>query len=104
VGGLGPIDSTLEGIEYLASKGIVCHFSVFRPEEGTPLKGYRSPEAEWHFRLVDEATTIFQRYGFNTQQMYSGPASGPHAGEVFRIKQGLFTGDSLDQWSYPALV
>ena len=104
VGGLGPIDSTLEGIEYLASKGIVCHFSVFRPEEGTPLKGYRSPEAAWHYRLVDEATTIFQRYGFNTLQMYSGPASGPHAGEVFRIKQGLFEGDSLDQWTYPALV
>lgn len=103
VGGLEPLDSALEGIEYLASKGVVVHFSVFRPEVGTPLEGYRSPEAEWHYRLVDKATTIFRRYGFNTLQMYSGPASGPHAGEVFRIKEGLFEGETLTQWKYPAL-
>jgi len=103
VGGLETLDSTLEGIEYLASKGVVAHFSVFRPEVGTPLEGYRSPEASWHYKLVDKATTIFRRYGFNTLQMYSGPASGPHAGEVFRIKEGLFEGDILDEWTYPAL-
>ena len=103
VGGLETLDSTLEGIEYLASKGVVAHFSVFRPEVGTPLEGYRSPEASWHYKLVDKATTIFRRYGFNTLQMYSGPASGPHAGEVFRIKEGLFEGDVLDEWTYPAL-
>jgi len=103
VGGLEPLESSLEGIEYLASKGIVCHFSVFRPEVGTPLDGYRTPEAEWHFKLVDRATTIFRRYGFNTLQMYSGPASGPHAGEVFRIKEGLFEGETLTQWNYPVL-
>ncbi len=43
VGGLAPLDSTLEGIEYLASKGIVCHFSVFHPEKGTPLEGVSEP-------------------------------------------------------------
>ncbi len=64
----------------------------------------RRPEAEWHFKLLDKATAIFRRYGFNTLQLYSGPASGPHAGEVFRIKEGLFEGDSLDPWTYPALA
>jgi len=103
VGGLAPLESTLEGIEYLASKGIVCHFSVFHPEVGTPLKGYRSPEAAWHWELLDKATDIFRRYGFNTLQMYSGPASGPHAGQVFQIKNGEFEGDRLEQWRYPSL-
>jgi biotin synthase-related radical SAM superfamily protein len=103
VGGLAPKESTLEGIEYLASKGIVCHFSVFHPEIGTPLEGYRSPEASWHYDLVDRATDIFRRYGFTTLQMHSGPASGPYHGQVFRIKNGEFEGDTLDQWLYPAL-
>jgi hypothetical protein len=102
VGGLEPLDSALEGIEYLASKGVICHWSVFRPEVGTPLDGYRSPEARWHYELVDKGTNIFRRYGFTTEQMYSGPASGPHSGEVFRIKEGLFDGDTLDEWTFPA--
>lgn len=103
IGGLSPLESTLEGIEYLASKGIVCHFSVFHAEKGTPLEGYRSPEASWHWELLDKATDIFRRYGFNTLNMYSGPASGPHSGQVFQIKNGEFEGDKLAQYKYPSL-
>jgi len=102
VGGLEPLDSVLEGIEILAQKGVVAHFSVFRPEIGTQLEGWRSPEASWHFNLVDKATNIFRRHGFTNLQMYSGPASGPHAGEVFRIKNGEFDENgTLPQWKYP---
>ena len=103
VGGLAPLDSTLEGIEYLASKGIICHFSAFRPEKGTPLAGYRSPEASWHWDLLDKGTEIFHRYGFNTLQLYSGPASAPYHGQVFQIKYGEFEGDTLAQWKFPSL-
>ena len=104
VGGLEPIDSVLEGIEYLASKGVVAHFSAFRPEVGTQLEGWRSPEAAWHFRLLEKGTSIFQRYGFTTLQLYSGPASGPHSGEVFRIKAGDFDENGvLSQWKYPQI-
>jgi hypothetical protein len=102
VGGLEPLDSVLEGIEYLANIGVVAHFSVFRPEIGTQLEGWRSPEARWHYNLVDKATNIFRRHGFTNLQMYSGPASGPHAGEVFRIKGGEFDENGiLSQWRYP---
>ena len=103
VGGLAPLDSTLEGIEYLASKGIICHFSAFRPEKGTPLEGYRSPEAAWHWELLDKGTEIFRRYGFTTLQLYSGPASAPHHGQVFQIKYGEFEGGRLAQWKFPSL-
>lgn len=103
VGGLEPKDSTLEGIEYLASKGVVCHFSAFRPEKGTPLEGYRSPEASWHWDLLDKGTDIFRRYGFTTLQLYSGPASGPHSAEVFQIKNGEFEGERLEQWKFPSI-
>lgn len=103
VGGLEPKESTLEGIEYLASKGVVCHFSAFRPGKGTPLEGYRSPEASWHWELLDKGTDIFRRYGFTTLQLYSGPASGPHSAEVFQIKAGEFEGDKLFQWKFPSI-
>jgi hypothetical protein len=103
VGGLEPKDSTLEGIEYLASRGIVGHFSAFRPENGTPLHGYRSPEASWHWDLLDKATDIYRRYNFTTLQMYSGPASAPHHGQVFQIKNGEFEGEKLAQWRFPPL-
>ncbi|MGB9080802.1 MAG: radical SAM protein [Desulfuromonadaceae bacterium] len=103
VGGLAPLDSTLEGIEYLASKGVVCHFSAFRPEKGTPLFGYRSQEAWWHWELLDKGTDIYKRYGFTTLQMYSGPASAPHHGQVYQIKNGEFEGDTLAQWKFPSL-
>lgn len=103
VGGLEPKESTLEGIEYLASKGIVCHFSAFRAEKGTALEGYRSPEAAFHWELLDKGTDIYRRYGFNTLQLFSGPASGPHSADVFRIKAGEFEGDTLTQWQYPSI-
>ena len=103
VGGLEPLTSTLEGIEYLASKGVVCHFSAFRPEKGTPLEGYRSPDAEWHWELLDKATDIFRRYGFTTLQMYSGNASGPHSAQLFQIKAGEFEGEQLTPWKFPSL-
>lgn len=103
VGGLEPKDSALEGIEFLASKGIICHFSAFRPEIGTPLEGYRSPEASWHWDLLDKGTDIFRRYGFTALQLYSGPASGPHSGEVFRIKEGDFDGNKLANWKFPSV-
>ena len=103
VGGLEPIQSTLDGIEYLASKGIVCHFSAFRPEKGTPLTGYRSPEADWHWELMDKATDIYLRYGLTVQQMYSGNAAGGHSGQVYQVKLGEFQGDYLQPWKFPSI-
>ena len=103
VGGLEPLESTLEGIEYFASKGIVCHFSAFRSEKGTALEGYRSPEASFHWNLLDKATDIYHRYGFTTQQMYSGPASGGHSAGVFRIKGGEFENGKLTTWKFPSI-
>ena len=103
VGGLEPKESILQGIEYLASKGIVSHFIVFRPEKGTPFEGYRSPEASFHWDIVDKATDIFLRYGFTSLHMYSGPASADHAGRIFRIKNGEFEGNKLGVYKYPSI-
>ncbi len=103
VGGLEPKTSTLEGIEYLASKGIVAKFSRFRPEAGTPLEGYRSPSADFHWELVDKATDIYIRSGFGMLELTTGPGSSFYGSNVYRIKTGDFEGDNLTPWKYPAL-
>jgi len=103
VGGLDPKDGFIEGIEYLSSKGIVAHFGPFRPQKGTPLEGWRSPEASFHWEVLDKVTDIQIRHGFTTEQMYRGPGSGDHTGRVLRTKRGDFEGDYLDIYKYPAI-
>ena len=103
VGGLDPKEGFIEGIEYLSSKGIVAHFGPFRPQKGTPLEGWRSPEASFHWDLLDRVTDIQIRNGFTTEQMYRGPGSGDHTGRVLRTKLGDFEGDYLDTYKYPAI-
>ncbi len=103
VGGLDPKEGFLEGIEYLSSKGVVAHFGTFRPEVGTGLEGHRSPEAAYHWELLDRATDIQLRYGFTSEQMYRGPGSGDHTGRVIRIKRGEFEGDKLDVYQFPTI-
>jgi hypothetical protein len=103
VAGLEPKQGILDGIEYLASKGIICHFSQFRPIPGTKLEGYRSPEAAWHWDLVVKGADIYRRYGFTTNQLYAGPASGRPTFNVFRINAGEFVDNKLPQWKFPNL-
>jgi hypothetical protein len=103
VGGLDSKDAFLEGIEFLSSKGVVAHFGVFRPEAGTPFAGHRSPEAAYHWEILDRATDIQIRHGFTVDQMYRGPGSGDHTGRVFRIKKGDFVGDKLEIYKFPPI-
>ncbi len=103
IGGLEPKASTLEGIEYLTSKGVTAKFSKFHPAPGTPLEGYRTPSADFHWELVDKATDIYIRKGFTALDLTSGPGSGFGGLDVFRIKTGDFEGGILTPWKYPAL-
>lgn len=103
IGGLEPKASTLEGIEYLTSKGVLAKFSKFHPAPGTPLEGYRTPNADFHWELIDKATDIYIRHGFTSLDLTSGPGSGFGGLDVFRIKTGDFEGDKLTPWKYPAL-
>jgi len=103
VGGLDTKRGFLEGVEYLTSKGIVAHFGPFRPQKGTDLEGHRSPEASFHWEILDKVTDLQVRYGFTTEQMYRGPGSGDHTGRVIRTKLGDFEGNFLDTYKYPAI-
>ena len=103
IAGLEPKSSLLEGLEYLASKGIVARSSRFRPIPGTPLEGYRSPTADFHWEIVDKLSDIYIRYGFTLNQLTGKAAANSLPLELFRIKTGDFEGDKLTTWKYPAL-
>lgn len=103
VGGIDSKDAFLDGVEYLASKGVIAHFGTFSPQKNTGLEGRRTPEPWYHWELVDRASDILIRHGFTTDQQYRGPGTGDHVGRVFRIKKGDFEGDRLDIYQFPPI-
>jgi hypothetical protein len=75
VGGLESKDSTLEGIEYLTSKGILAMAQAWIPNPGSALEGHRSPETEWHMDLARKTYDIYRKRGFTWDQLYDGNAA-----------------------------
>lgn len=75
VAGLEPKKKTVEGLEYLASKGIVGTFTVWCPNPGSGLEGHRPPKASWYVDLAEELVSIWRKNGFSYAQIYDAHAS-----------------------------
>lgn len=101
VGGIEPKKSTLEGIEFLASKGAVCFASIWQPNVGSGLEGHRTPETAWHYDLALQIAAIHKKYGFTTRNLFNAfSRSGPPT-DAFRINAGEIEGDKLKRWEFP---
>ncbi len=88
VAGIEPKDSTLEGIEYLASKGVICFATSWNPNPGSALEGHRTPEPEWHIDLYRQIAGIFRKNGFTFEQIYdcyAAPVTIIH--DIYRIEE-----------------
>jgi len=88
VAGIEPKDSTLEGIEYLASKGVVCFATSWNPNPGSAFEGHRSPEPAWHFDLYKKIAAIYRKYGFTYEELYdcyAAPITVIH--DIYRIEE-----------------
>ncbi|APM39222.1 radical SAM protein [Clostridium kluyveri] len=70
VAGIEPKKSTLEGVEYLASKGVICLAGAWCPNPGSELEGHRTPEPEWHLDMAYKVYNIFRKAGFTYDQLY----------------------------------
>ncbi|UZQ51557.1 radical SAM protein [Clostridium kluyveri] len=70
VAGIEPKNSTLEGVEYLASKGVICFAGAWCPNPGSALEGHRTPEPEWHLDMAYKVYSIFKKAGFTYEQLY----------------------------------
>lgn len=75
VGGLEPKKSTLEGVEYLASRGVICSVGAWCPNPGSELEGHRTPEPEWHLDMAYKVNSIYRKAGFTYDQLYDGAAA-----------------------------
>ena len=87
VAGIEPKDSTLEGIEYLASKGVICFATSWNPNPGSALEGHRTPEPAWHFDLYKKIAAIHRKYGFTYEELYdcnAAPITVIH--DIYRIE------------------
>ncbi|MEQ8154698.1 MAG: radical SAM protein [Clostridiaceae bacterium] len=90
VTGIEPKKSTLEGVEYLASKGIISLTGGWNPNPGSALEGHRSPEPAWHFDMAQKVYAIFKKYGFTFDHLRdAGPSSNGLVCDIYRIEDEL---------------
>lgn len=90
VAGIEPKDSTLEGVEYLASKGVVCFAGAWNPNPGSELEGHRTPEPAWHFDMAKKVAAIHRKAGFTFEKLFdcaAAPNSIVH--DIFKIEDEL---------------
>lgn len=70
VAGIEPKKSLLEGIEYLASLGVIAQASIWKPCIGSALEGHRTPSIEWHQEVAEKVYQIHKKAGFTLEQLY----------------------------------
>jgi hypothetical protein len=68
VAGIEPMERTLEGVDYLSSRGIVANCNIWEPANGTALAGHRSPGPEWYLELNKKAADILRANGITFEQ------------------------------------
>lgn len=103
VAGIEPKESILAGVDYLASKGIICYAGAWIPNPGSELEGHRSPEVAWHYDLTLKVAAIFKKYGFTTAQLFHAFGNSTPTHDAFRILSGEYEGAFLPQWQHPLL-
>lgn len=59
--GLEPMESVLEGINYLSSEGIFPIMSPFIPMVGTDYEGKEAPSVDWVWEVHEKATDIIYK-------------------------------------------
>ncbi|TDA65808.1 MAG: radical SAM protein [Clostridia bacterium] len=61
VTGIEPREYLLEGVEYLAAKGITSLCFIWSPVPGSRLEGHRNPTAEWYLNTTRRVVDIFEK-------------------------------------------
>lgn len=91
VTGIEPKKNTLEGFEYLISKGIIAIASIWIPNPGSALEGHRTPEPAWHLDLAEKNVSLWKKNGITYNQVYDANAgSTTLQHDIYRIQSELF--------------
>ncbi|MEE3420256.1 MAG: radical SAM protein [Lachnospiraceae bacterium] len=92
VAGIEPKSSLLDGLEYLASIGVVPIPLHWIPNPGSELEGHRAPTPEWFLDLDLKAYSILKQHGFTHRDLF---ASANVENSIFDYLFDL-DGDHLD--------
>jgi hypothetical protein len=90
VAGIEPKARTLEGLDALASKGVVSTFTIWCPNPGSELRGHRAPEPGWYLDLAEKQVAIWKKHGITYEHVYDANASSvgiQH--DLYRIEDEL---------------
>lgn len=84
--GLQPKNVTFEGIDYLASIGVVTVASSFVPLIGSPLEGHRSPTVDWHWDAQIKHAQILRRYGRTYEEIYNATPGRSLTHDIYQVE------------------
>ncbi|WP_241428274.1 radical SAM protein [Clostridium sp. DJ247] len=88
--GIEPKKKTIEGFEYLSSKGVVAIGSVWIPNPGSELSGHRTPEPSWHLDLAVRNVAIWKKNGITYDHTYNSNAnSDTLQHDIYKIEDEL---------------
>ena len=86
--GLQPKEVLFEGLEYLASLGVVTVASPFIPGIGSPLEGHRSPTIDWHWDVQLRHAELLRKYGRTYEDLFYACGARNLTHELFQIEDG----------------
>ena len=89
VGGLEPKDYLIEGLETLASWGVVATTTTWGPNVGSKLEGHQTPVPEWHWDVQNNAVQILKKNGLTWDKVRKASNGHWTMHELFLIEDGL---------------
>ncbi|MDR3344182.1 MAG: radical SAM protein [Oscillospiraceae bacterium] len=69
IAGLEPLNSYLEGAEYLTEHGIFADPSPWMPMPGSLMEGQSTPSAGWHINLLVQTLDLWERHGWDLRDV-----------------------------------
>ncbi len=91
VAGIEPQKKTLEGVEQLASMGVICCPVPWAPTPGSALEGHRTPVPAWHLDLAKKTVAIYRKYGIDYALYHQMFPQFSHrlVNDVLKLEEGL---------------
>lgn len=64
VAGLEPLDSFLEGLNFLGRKGVPVDINIFHPDPGSELENMPRPSKEYIYEVSKEQAKVYKKHNF----------------------------------------
>jgi Thiamine biosynthesis enzyme ThiH and related uncharacterized enzymes len=84
--GLQPKEVLFEGLEYLASIGVVTIASSWIAAIGSPLEGHRTPTVDWHWDVQLKHAQILRKYGRTYEELFNAAPGRFTQHDIFQIE------------------